>query len=140
MKLIQFKGLAQFYSLTAVITFFTSPLFSMASQPSNPNSPPPPAWVSFAPMLVMVAIFYFLLIRPQMRQRKERENLLNNLKRGDRIVTSGGLIGIIQNVSPKVIDLKISEDTKVQIVRTGIVEVLTTDPSQELVPNVPETK
>ena len=63
-------------------------LMAMASKPNpDPNAPPPPAWVSFVPMLAMVAVFYFLLIRPQSKQRQEKQRLVENLKKGDKVLT-----------------------------------------------------
>lgn len=91
--------------------------------PADPNAPPPPAWVSWAPLLVMVLIFYFLLIRPQSRQRRERQALLDNLKKGDKIVTQGGIHATIVNVGPHFLDVKINEETKVRIQRSAVTDL-----------------
>lgn len=101
----------------------TSNLWAMASRPADPNTPPPPAWVSFMPMIVMVGIFYFLLIRPQMRQRGERQKMLDAVKKGDKIVTSGGLIGTVVTMSPTVMEIKLNEETKVKILRSAVSEI-----------------
>jgi preprotein translocase YajC subunit len=69
-----------------------------AKPPADPNAPPPPAWVSFMPMLVMIAVFYFLLIRPQMKQKNDRQKMIDSLKKGDKIVTQGGIIATVVNI------------------------------------------
>ncbi|MCG3203474.1 MAG: hypothetical protein KCHDKBKB_00142 [Elusimicrobia bacterium] len=100
-------------------------LWAMASRPNpDPSAPPPPAWVQWFPILFMVVVFYFLLIRPQSKQRKERENLLSNIKKGDRIVTQGGLIVTVVNVSADVLDIKLNDETKAKLKRSGVQEVL----------------
>src|SRR5689334_5927391 len=70
---------------------------AMAQRPVDPNAPPPPAWVNIVPIAVMFGVFYFLLIRPQLRQKKEKDNLVSALKKGDRVITQGGLIVTIVN-------------------------------------------
>lgn len=109
-------------------------LWAMASQPNpDPNAPPPPEWVKWMPIIVMVSIFYFLIIRPQSKQRKERDNMINNLKKGDRIVTQGGLIATIVNVSGDVVDIKLNEETKAKLKKSGIAEVLPVEVTAEIV-------
>jgi preprotein translocase subunit YajC len=95
-----------------------------ASPSSNPNAPPPPAWVQWVPILVMVAVFYMLLIRPQSKQRKMRETMLNALKKGDRIVTQGGFIVTVININGDTLDIKLNDETKAKMLRSGIAEVL----------------
>ncbi len=111
--------------LSGFLTVSTSPLMAMGMKANaDPNAPPPPAWVSFAPMLVMIVIFYFLLIRPQSKQRNSRQQMLSNLKVGDRIVTQGGILATVEAIYPGLIDIKINEDTKVKIQRSAVTEVL----------------
>ena len=105
-------------------------VWAMAGRPNaDPSAPPPPGWTQWVPILVMVGVFYMLLIRPQAKQRKERENLLNNLKRGDRIVTQGGLIVTVMNINGDVLDIKLNDETKAKLRRSGVAEVLQGDPS-----------
>lgn len=99
-------------------------LWAMGGRPPDPDAPPPPAWVQWFPILVMVAVFYFLLIRPQMRHRRERDAMLGSVKKGDRIVTQGGLIATVVNVGPDVLDIKLNDETKVKLRRQGVAEVL----------------
>lgn len=98
-------------------------VWAMASQPVDPNTPPPPAWVSFMPMLFMVAIFYFLLIRPQMKQRNERRIMLDAIKKGDKVVTQGGLIATVVAIGPTTMEVKLNDETKVKILRSAVTEI-----------------
>jgi len=69
-------------------------------------------------MVLLIAIFYFLLYRPQQQQRKKHEEFLKNLKKGEKVITSGGIIGEIKSIDEKTVSLKISEGTKQQYQHT----------------------
>lgn len=73
------------------------------------------------------AIFYFMIIRPQQKRAKEREKLLTNLEKGDKVVTSGGIHGVIAGIDDKTVLLQISENVKIKIDRSGIGTVLAKD-------------
>lgn len=77
--------------------------------------------VSFVlPMIFMVVIFYFLLIRPQQKKSKEHKALLDNLKEGDHIITSGGLIGAIVSIDDQIVNLEIADRVRIKIGRPYI--------------------
>lgn len=112
-------------TLAFTLSQWNQTLWAMAAQPNpDPNAPPPPGWVKWFPIFVMVGVFYFLIIRPQSKQRRERDNMINNLKKGDRIVTSGGLIATVVNVTGDTVDIKLNEETKAKLRKSGIAEVL----------------
>jgi len=69
-------------------------------------------------------IFYFMIIRPQQKRAKEKEKLLSNLEKGDKVVTNGGIHGVIAGLEEKTALLMVSENTKIKIDRTAIVTVL----------------
>lgn len=69
-------------------------------------------------------IFYFMIIRPQQKRAKERDKLLSNLENGDKVVTNGGIHGIISGLEEKTALLQISENTKIKIERSAITTVL----------------
>jgi len=73
---------------------------------------------------VLGLMFYFMLIRPQQKQRKEQENLMKNLKTGDKILMSNGIIGIISNVKEKTLMVKIADNVKIEVLRTAVGSVL----------------
>ena len=70
------------------------------------------------------AIFYFLLIRPQQRQRRERERLLSALKRGDRVVTSGGLHGTITGLNEHTVTMRVADQVKLEFDRSAIARIV----------------
>lgn len=76
--------------------------------------------MSFVPLIVMFAIFYFLLIRPQQKKAKQHREVLANLKKGDHVITSGGLYGRIHSIAEDVLTLEISDDVKVRTNRNYI--------------------
>lgn len=71
-------------------------------------------------MLLMFAVFYFILIRPQQKRAKEHANMLNNLKKGDEVITRGGLIGRISGVADNVITIELQEKVRVRILKSYI--------------------
>jgi preprotein translocase subunit YajC len=91
--------------------------------PQATGSAPPNPLVSFLPFLVILFIFYFLLWRPQAKRQKDHQNMLQALKKGDRVVTSGGLHGTIVGVKEDVVVLKIAEDVKVEVSRSAVADV-----------------
>ena len=71
-------------------------------------------------MVFMVVIFYFLLIRPQQKKAKEHKVLLDNLKRGDRIITSGGIIGNIIDIDDQIVTLEVADKVRIDLGRPYI--------------------
>lgn len=76
------------------------------------------------PILLMVVIFYFLLYRPQKKQQKEREALLNSLKKGNKVVTVGGLYGTLTAVHEDYVMLQIADNVEIKVARGSIGKVL----------------
>lgn len=71
-------------------------------------------------MILLFAIFYFLIIRPQQKQRKKHEEFLKSLKKGQVVVTSGGLIGEIKSISEDTVNLKIADGTIIKVLKVAI--------------------
>ena len=79
----------------------------------------------FIPLILIFVIFYFFLIRPQQKRVKDHKAMVASLKRGDEIITSGGIIGTIDRVmEDDRIEVNIGENTKVQIIRSTITSLL----------------
>ena len=79
----------------------------------------------FIPLILIFVIFYFFLIRPQQKRVKDHKAMVENLKRGDEIITSGGIIGTIDRVmEDDRIEVIIGENVKVQIIRSTITSLL----------------
>ena len=75
---------------------------------------------SLAPLLILFAIFYFLIIRPQQKQQKAHKEMLESLTKGDNIVTSGGLIAVIVKPEEDFIKIKLNDDTIVKLDRAFV--------------------
>lgn len=109
--------------IVVVALFLAENVMAMASRPVDPSTPPPPAWVQWAPIFFVFGIMYFLFIRPQNKQRREQQNMLSALKKGDKVVTQGGLIATIVNISPTTLEVKINDETKAKILRSAVTQV-----------------
>ena len=86
------------------------------------NQPAGNPIAAFMPLILMFAIFYFLLIRPQQKKQKELQEMVKNLKKGDKVVTSGGMIGIVHTLQDDYVVLKVGDDTKIEVLRSYISE------------------
>ena len=88
---------------------------------------------SFLPFIAIIAIFYFLIIRPQSKKRKETEKMLSSLKKGDRIVTIGGLYGTIQSVKDTTVIVRVDDNIKLEFLRSAIssVTIPAAEPKEE---------
>ena len=84
------------------------------------------ALVQFLPLVLIFVVFYFLLIRPQQKKAKEHKEMLGKLRRGDRVVTGGGIIGTVARVVPdkEEISVDIAEGVRIQVLRGTITAVL----------------
>ena len=89
---------------------------------ATPQAPGP--LTQFAPLILIAIIFYFLLIRPQQKQRKEAQKLMASLKSGDKVVTGSGIHGLITNVKDTTVILKIADNVKIEIDRAAIATIL----------------
>ncbi|MEO0464756.1 MAG: preprotein translocase subunit YajC [Pseudomonadota bacterium] len=84
----------------------------------------PPAWLNFLPIVGMVLIFYFLLLRPQMRQQKEHRERIAAVKKGDQVVTAGGLIGKVVKVTDDHVEIDLAKDVRVKAVKQTIGDII----------------
>jgi preprotein translocase subunit YajC len=81
-------------------------------------------WQSIGMLVVFIAIFYFLLIRPQMRRSKAMRNLLSNLSVGDEVMTSGGIVGRIEKLSDSFIEVAIADNVVIKVQKQAVVSVV----------------
>jgi preprotein translocase subunit YajC len=79
--------------------------------------------VAFLPLVIIMVIFYVLLILPAQRRQKKTQAMLNALKNGDKVVTSGGLYGTIVGLEPDAVQLRIAEQVKVRVARSAIADI-----------------
>ena len=85
----------------------------------------------FGPIIVIFAIFYFLIIRPQQKREKDRRNMLSSLKEGDDIITIGGIYGRILNLKEDVVTLDVGDKIKIKVTRSANGNVLKTTEKTE---------
>tara|TARA_B100000029_G_scaffold178091_1_gene175469 strand:+ start:593 stop:916 length:324 start_codon:yes stop_codon:yes gene_type:complete len=79
-----------------------------------------PGFASFLPLIILFIIFYFILIRPQIKQAKQHKQLVASLTKGDEIATSGGLLGKIKQVGDNFIIVEVSKETEVKIQKQSV--------------------
>ncbi len=79
------------------------------------------AWLQLVPLVAIFAIFYFLLIRPARKRQSDVQKMLDDLKSGDKVITSGGLLGTVMAVDRDIVQLRIAEKIKVDVTKSSIV-------------------
>ena len=101
--------------------------WAMAPQPSGGAEGAPQQGGGFQMIFIMIgfiAIFYFLLLRPQKKQQRDRQNMLDAIKKGDKIQTNGGLLGVVTAVDKTEITLRIAPEVRVKLARGAVAAVL----------------
>ena len=109
---------------------FILPLLMGAPQGADAAGQPN-AMMQFLPIIAIIAIFYFLIIRPQSKKRKETEKMLSTLKKGDRVVTIGGLYGTIQSVRDSTVIIRADDNVRLEFLRSAVSSVVTSAPAKE---------
>jgi preprotein translocase subunit YajC len=108
----------------------------LAQVPANgaPDGQPTNMLGMFLPMMIILALFYFMMIRPQKRQQQEMRDMVKNIKENDRIVTIGGIYGVVTNVQRDADRVTVRVDeatgTKIRVGMTAIARVLTTEDAE----------
>jgi preprotein translocase subunit YajC len=101
-----------------VLDFLISPAYAQAAGSA------PSAIMQFAPLVILVVLFYFMLIRPQMKRSREHRDMLGQLAKGDEAVTSGGLAGRVAAIGEAYVTLEIAEGVSVKVQKASITSVL----------------
>ena len=78
----------------------------------------PPGWIQWLPIVGMIAIFWFLIIRPQMKRQKEHQQKISRLKKGDQVVTAGGLVGKVAKVDDTYAEIDLAQGVRVKAVKS----------------------
>jgi len=99
-------------------------LLAMASGPAaDPNAPQQPAWMGMMFPVLVIVLFYFLLIRPQQKARKEQQKLIDNLKNGDEVTLTSGILGTVTNVKETTVVVRIAEGVKIEVLKAAVATV-----------------
>jgi preprotein translocase subunit YajC len=77
---------------------------------------------TFLPLILLFAVFYFLLIRPQQKRAKQHRTFMENLKKGDTVITSGGLYGKITGITDEAITMEIAEKVRVKVLKSAVAD------------------
>ena len=101
----------------------TTSLFDILSA-AAPAADAPPAWLQFAPLVAMVVIFWFLILRPQMRQQKLHREKIEAVKKGDQVLTGGGIVGKVVRIDDNYAVIEIAPGIKVKVVKSTISDVV----------------
>lgn len=99
--------------------FFSTIGFAQAQTPAAAG-PGPNILEQMVPFVAIFAIFYFLIIRPQSKRQKTHQNFLSNMKRGDSVITTGGIFGKVEGITEKFVTLEISEGVEIRILKSQI--------------------
>ncbi len=100
----------------------SSQLFPLLAAAADAGQPP--VWMQFLPFVAMGFIFWFLILRPQMRQQKEHRARIAAIKKGDQVVTAGGLVGKVIKVDETYADLELGPNVKVKAVKSTIADIV----------------
>ena len=84
-----------------------------------------PQWTSFVPLVLLMVVFWFVLVRPQQKKAKEHALMLTKVKSGDRVVTSSGIVGTVIAVKDKTVTVRTAGDTKLEFTKGSIAEITT---------------
>ncbi len=101
---------------------FSNIAHAMAAPPGGGSEGAGGMLTSFLPLIFIFGIFYFLLIRPQQKKAKEHKETLQSIKKGDKVITSGGIHGLVEDITDDVLTLKVGvkDDTKIKVNRNYI--------------------
>jgi preprotein translocase subunit YajC len=107
-------------------SLFIDNAFAMGGQPAQPGAEQPNMLITMAPFLLMFVVMYFLIIRPQHKKQKEQQQMIDALKKGDRVVTSGGVHGTITGIKEKegILMIQVAKDVQIEVSRGSVSRVL----------------
>jgi preprotein translocase subunit YajC len=90
--------------------------------PAQPGQSQPPVWTQFVPLGLLIVVFYFILIRPQQKKAKDHAAMLKTVRPGDKIVTNGGIFGVVLSVKEKTLTVR-SADAKLEVTKSAVAEI-----------------
>src|SRR5215468_6597146 len=96
-------------------------MLAFAPQPQPGQQYPP--WVTMVPMILLLVVAYFILLRPQQKKQREIAEMLKTVRRGDKVTTTSGILGTVINVNDKSVTIR-SADAKLEITKTAIAQIL----------------
>lgn len=100
-----------------MLDFLISPAYAQ-------GAPAPSALVQFLPLVFLVVLFYFMLIRPQMKRSREHRDMLGKLAKGDEVITTGGLCGVVREIGENFLTVEVADGVAVRMQKSAIASVL----------------
>jgi preprotein translocase subunit YajC len=94
---------------------FSVPAWAQEAAPQGPS-----AIEQLIPFIAIFAIFYFFIIRPQSKRHKQHQSFLDSLKRGDEVITSGGIYGTVEGITDRFVTLEVADEVKIRILKNQI--------------------
>ena len=107
-------------------------LISNAWAQAAAGAPQQQGIAAFLPLVILFVVFYFMLIRPQMKRQKEHSKLVNELAKGDEVATNGGIVGKVTEVGTNFIRLEIAKDIEVKVQKQAVSQVMPKGSLKEL--------
>lgn len=101
-----------------MLDFLIAPAYAQAAA-AQPN-----VFMQFAPLIFLVVLFYFMLIRPQMKRSKEMREMLTKLAKGDEVITSGGMAGVLRDLGENFVTVEVADNVSVKMQKSAIISVL----------------
>ncbi len=111
--------------------YFTALAYAMGTSAQQGGQATGGPLAALLPLIFMILIFYFLIIRPQQKRQKEHRNMLANLKKGDRVLTQGGIYGTITGITDNVVTLEIADNVRVKVQKAFIAGLVSQDTLKE---------
>ncbi|MBN1308749.1 MAG: preprotein translocase subunit YajC [Chitinispirillaceae bacterium] len=108
-----------------------SPYFTVFGQNKAPQAPTAGLGSLIPMMLVMFAVVYFLMIRPEQKKQKQRQTMLQAIKKGDRVLTTAGILGTVGTVKEATVMVKIAENTVVEFTKSAVSSIVNKDGSEK---------
>ena len=103
-----------------MLSLIQTGLISVAHAEVGATAGQPSLLETFGPLVILIVIFYFLLIRPQMKRAKEHKNMVGGLSKGDEVITNGGIAGKIRDVGENMILVEIADGVKVKVQKSAV--------------------
>ncbi len=97
-------------------------ILSAAAAPAQPAEPP--LWITFVPWVALFGVFWFLVLRPQMRRQKAQVTKISAIKKGDQVLTAGGLVGKVIKIDDHYAELELAPNVRVKAVKSTLADVI----------------
>ncbi len=102
----------------------TDPILPLLAAASTAAASQPPAWITFLPFIAVGAIFWFLILRPQMRQQKDQKAKIEAIKKGDQVLTGGGFVGKVLKVDDNYAEVELGPNVRVKALKSTIADII----------------